>query len=194
MKTEIDKQAVKDLLAHVRAYTISFAQELLQMLKDGLSILEKIETGEDESTAIENVVEKWFKKNPQMVKKDDEILTLALKECILELDHYTTTVKAQIIDAALEEISKPVSQAERLKAGVSDAVAIYKNLDRRTKELFTILSAPMSVDGLINTDYCNEIFDCSDIDVMTLRKEPDFQNLIELYDLAVDFSQTEGHC
>ena len=186
---KVSEQTVEDLLKAFNTTTVDFGFEILQIVKETQSYLENINTPAGETKALARMKEKYFERYPQ---NDKEMYDIHFKHCVkllmTELHNYLPEFRASMLDAALKKITETNSIAERLKRMVPEVKVAWQRLDARTIAALKVLETLMSIDGEIDTDYINELFDCVDGDVSVLRSEPAFESMIEAYDLACEYS------
>jgi len=183
MKTQATKEAVKDLI-HSTHRTSEWTLKILQAMKIGMPILD--EDKEDE--AIDLILKVLAEKGSYLAEDGAiEAETIAIQDCINELDYYAD--KGKVVDAAIAELQDIERKIKRLKTLQPVVKRIFQNLDIRTKAIFTICDELMRADGVTFTDYSGklDVFRSETIDI--LRNDPDLAPAIEAYDLAREVNE-----
>jgi len=183
---KVSEQTIEDLLKAFDTTTVDFGFEILQIVKETQSYLEDIDTPYGEIRALRRMKKKYLERYTQMNKRKNFGIHFehCVKLLLAELHNYLPEFRASMIDAALKKITETNSIAERLKRMVPEVKAAWQKLDARTIAALKVLETLMSIDGEINTDYINVLFDCVDGDVSVLRSEPALESMVEAYDLA----------
>lgn len=203
-----DKNATNNLIDKIRIWTPCSAREILKSLKRILPILEESDSIANEvlstywicfkdSDVNEPIIVLYLRSCYEEEYKEEvgspDLIIKTLRTCVQEFDHYIPSVKAQIVDAALAKVSGLAEKAERLKEMLPKVKELCDSLDKRTKEIITIVRQLMDVETNICPEgyknyYC-ELFKSTHVNISVLRDEFSVKPLIEAYDLAVSVSE-----
>jgi len=167
---QVSQDAVEDLI-HSTRRTSKLTLKILQSLKPVVPLIEDNCAGVAADIAIQS----------HNKPEDAEISTeYAIKE--LENHYY----KEVILDVAIAELSKNEWKIKRLKKLRPVVRRIFKNLDPKTKALFTIYERLISVDGVTSLDYLDALSVFCDVPIDCLKVDPAMTPLLEANELACD--------
>jgi len=170
MKRQVSQGAIEDLI-HSTRRTSKLTLKILQSLKPVVPLIEDNCAGVAADIAIQSHTKPG----------DVEIST---ESAIRELEnHY---YKEAVLDAAIAELTETERKIKRLKKLRPVVRRIFKDLDPRTKALFTIYETLISVDGVTLLDYLDTLRVFGDAPVDCLKDDPAMTPLLEANELACD--------
>jgi len=170
MKRQVSQGAIEDLI-HSTHRTSKLTLKILQSLKPVVPLIEDNCAG----VAADIAIQSHTKPGGAEISTESAIRELE--------NHYH---KEAVLDAAIAELSKTEWQIKRLKKLRPVVRRIFKNLDPRTKALFTIYEMLISVDGVTLLDYFDTLRVFGDAPVDCLKDDPAMTPLLEAHELACD--------
>ena len=193
MKTiKVNDRTIKDLLKSVRHfYSADFVHNVLCAVKKELPLFADIDTVETESKAIAATMARYFRQHPQ---KDNEDWRYDVNCCLemltAELHNHLPRIRPEIVDAVIAENNDVVEMIKKLKKIVATVKAVREKLDPRSQALFQVLNSLWYVDATLGTEFLNELLEI-DGNISILRSDRSLQSLLDAYDLATEFYDTQ---
>lgn len=185
MKRQVSQEAVNDLIAS--SWKLShWTLKIFKALKPYLSLIEDncLEVAMDMS--LKDMVKRnyfW----PNATTEDIEAEKILMLRLINELENYTD--KEAVLDAGIAELTEIERKIKRLKKLRPVVRKIFKELDPRTKALFTVYEMMISVDGVTSLDYLDALNVFGDDPVDCLKEYPAMAPLLEAYGLAYEVNR-----
>ena len=190
--TKVNDRTIKDLLKSIRCiYSADFVQDVLCAVKKELPLFADIDTVETESKAIAATMARYFRQHPQ---KDNEDWRYDVNCCLemltAELHNHLPRIRPEIVDAVIAENNDVVEIIKKLKKIVATVKAVREKLDPRSQALFQVLNSLWYVDATLGTEFLNELLEI-DGNISILRSDRSLQSLLDAYDLATEFYDTQ---
>jgi len=183
MKRRVSQKAIEDMVNS----SIRSSSWTLKIFKALIPVLPLIEDGCEE-TAIDLAIKELGKTTPHLNDEDGiraEIINL--RRVITELQNYAD--KEAVLDVAIDELAKIERKIKRLKKLRPAVRRIFKNLDPRTRALFSVHEEPIRLDGVTSLDYGDALDVFTFAPIEFLRSDPGLAQAIEAFDLACDVNE-----
>jgi predicted nuclease with TOPRIM domain len=163
-----------------------FVEEILSICKSHSDLFFNLNSIDNEITAAQEIYRLFFEKFHQYHgnKNYDYNVKSATTKIIEELQNYLPGHRAAIIEAAYEQVSSAEKKNKALEDMLPAVIESYKNLDRRTKELFTMMRIIDAAGQESNLDFMNPIFEATIIEPETVRGEKAIEAVVKAYDIA----------